>query len=290
MKNEKSGSGQNMGGSKSRTQGAYDESLAGDFHSLSKRLGIPLSVMIGWRKNEEKVSGWLSCPVTREEYATLVILSERLWCNPFLLRMQLSKLTPALQEFVVRGAGLSWVESVVFEDLLRLKILKEKQAIQFTSYQQWFQTRYPNGFQQLTSDLYQKIANRASDTIKSAKKDGKYQLLVESLRLGYGDENAEMQECQNKQIQNPTVQSEPSGHLVDKVESDKAEVKYRQKIKSDDADTDIEDVVLWPDFKSWAFQFCLSPLIHKLNLEHKQRELYKNKKKDDDDKDDPEKK
>jgi hypothetical protein len=290
MENEKHGSVQNVGGSKSRTIGAYEESFAGDYHELSKRVGIPLSLLIGWRKDEEKNSGWLSCPVTCNEYATLVILSDRLWCNPFLLRMQLSRLTSAQQEFVVRGAGLNWVESVVLEDLLRLKVLKERRTIQFPWYQKWFEDRYPRGYQQLTLDLFQKMAKRVSDIIKSAKLDRKYQLLVESLWLENGEEIGEVQECQNKQMHSSEKQIEHSGHIVEKAELDEAEAKMRDEIKPDSAHTDREGVIQWQSFEEWARQFCFSPLIHRLNLEHKLQELNENKKKDDDNKDDPEKK
>lgn len=270
MDDEKSGSVQNVGGSKSRTIGAYNESAAGDYRELSKQLGIPLSVLIGWRRNDEKGAGWLSCPVTKEEYETLVILSGRLWCNPFLMRMQMSRLTAAKQEFVVRGAGLTWVESVVIEDLLRCNLLKENHTIKFPWYQQWFQTRYPKGYQQLTLDLFQKMANRVSEIIKSAIKNGKHQLLVDSLCLEYGEHIVTMQECQNKPNHNFKMQNEPSGHLVDKVELDEAEAKMRDE--------------------EWFRQFGYSPKIHWLNLEHKLRELNENKKKNDDDKDDSEKK
>lgn len=125
MEDEKCGNEQTVSGLRSRIAGAYHESLAKDYQELSKQIGIPLSVLLAWRRNEERGTGWLSCTVTKEEYETLVILSKRLWCNPFLLRMQLSRLTSAQQEFVVRGAGLTWVESVVLEDLLRCKVLKE---------------------------------------------------------------------------------------------------------------------------------------------------------------------
>lgn len=290
MENEKSGSAQTVDESKSKTVRAYDESVAGDYHELSKRLGIPMSVLNGWRRNEERGTGWLSYPVTKEEYETLVILSDRLWCNPFLLRMQLSRLTSAQQGFVVRGVGLTWVESVVLEDLLRFKVLKEKRTIQFQWYDQWFQARYPRACQQLTLDLFQKMAKKVTEVIKSAKKEEKYQLLVESLYPENGKEIAEMEECQNKQTQNPEIQSEPSGYLFGYTELDDSEVKERDEIKPDIFETDMEGVTMWASFEEWARQFSISPLIHRLNLEHKLRELNENKKKGDDDKDEPEKK
>jgi hypothetical protein len=258
-----------------RTEEAYSERLVTDYQELSQQLVIPMSVLIRWGKNEGKNSGWLSHHVTDEQYKMLQILKDHIWCNPFLLRIQLSQLTAAQREYVSRGAELSWVERVVLEDVLKRKVMKENRNLQFSWYQPWFQTRYPQGYQQLTSEILQKMVKRAADTIRYAQKVGRYQQLVESLGLELANGIAVKPQYHTKAVEDPKLRTDPSGQTDNKTKSGEVEGTKRPNDKSEDIENnEVKPQWPWSSPSEWAYQFYESTRKHKENLNRKLKELY----------------
>lgn len=266
----------NASGTRCMIQEKYTEELAGDFKMLSEMLGIPLTVLNGWRRHDEHDSGWLSCPVTLHEYSILLIIANYVWGNQHLLRIQLSHLEKTRRDNLVRDAGMKWVERVVLEDLLIRKLNGERRHVQFRWYQQYFQGRYPNAYQQLTSTILSKMAKKAGDIIRSSKKTGKYEELVESLGFAIIDGKIVKQSIRKSPmppldritVPEPGTEAEDSGEIHDVVESVDSEMQTGNEHPSNEnCDNSIRE--------EWLVFFTYNYLMHQANLEKKRKELKK---------------
>lgn len=171
---------------KVKITGAYTDSLANDYALLSQHLGLPSKILWGWKRRSPAggaPTGWLSFPVTREDYRVLLIIVNFLWGQEELIRMQMAHKSQARREHVLRGTGLSWIERTVLEDLLRRKCLGERRYIQWDWYRKWLHGRYPEGYQQLTFEILARMKKKACDTIRYARNSGTFEVLVKSLGL-----------------------------------------------------------------------------------------------------------
>jgi len=174
-------------------EGAYTLALASDIGEMAKHLAIPEKVLRRWRQTGENgnVEGWLSHPVTKQEYITILIIANYVWGHDELIRFQLSKKTMAQRLKLTRCADKTWIERVVLEDLIRRKLLGKKRYLTWEYYRGELRAHYPLGYKQLTWDILQRMQQAARDAIRDHKKAGTIELLIKSVGLKYINGRAE---------------------------------------------------------------------------------------------------
>lgn len=261
-------------GKRVRIEGAYTPELARDFTKLGDHLGIPSSILNKWRRCDEPGSGWLSYPVTREDYATLLIIANFYWGNQQLIRTQLSRFSKPRREYLIRGAGLSWIERVVLEDVLRRKLLGEKRYVQWDWYRKWLRGRYPHGYQQLTGAILRRTVKKASDMIRYAKSKNRLRDLAESLGLVVDAEN----NIQPRGHAQSEIHQYANGHeksnetMLEEIECFKNDLSAEEEQKNDVKDS-VEVQQNQISFYEWSEQFRYSPILAKLNLNERIKNL-----------------
>jgi len=167
-----------------KIEGDYTMAIANDVAKLAKHLRIPQKVLRGWFITEfGHCLGWLSSPVTREHYAILLIIANHLWGNEKLIRIQLGEKAQSRRDHILRGSGLTWIEQVVLEDVLRRKCLGQRRYLTWAHYISCLRGRYPEGYRQLDGPTFTKMKKKACDLLRYAKNNGQYERLLVSLGL-----------------------------------------------------------------------------------------------------------
>lgn len=154
---------------------------------------LPVKVLQGWRYRDYDglITGWLSYPVSIEDYRVLLIIKNYIWGQDVLLRMQLSTKSAACRERIIRGADLSWIERVVLEDLLRRKCRGERSYIKWAWYRNNMHSRYPKGYQQLNMVILERMKKKADYIYRKAVETGTFDLLRLSLDVDVQEETTE---------------------------------------------------------------------------------------------------
>ncbi|RII28379.1 MAG: hypothetical protein CXR31_00335 [Geobacter sp.] len=170
-------------------EGAYTEELANDTKKMAEHLRLPVKLLRRWRRREDfgGVTGWLSHPITREEYLTLLIIVNFVWELDETLRMQLSRKTSAARERLVNECDMTWIERTVYHDVLRHKLLGGRRHMKFSIYRKELEARYKNGYQQLNSKILIAMKKKAGNQIQKAREDGALELLAKSVDLEMRD-------------------------------------------------------------------------------------------------------
>jgi hypothetical protein len=195
----------------------YTPELAGNVERLSQEMGIPLKVLRRWRRQPEQGEevGWLSNPVTEQEFSTLLVIRNYVWAIEDLLRVQLSILSEPRRTKLCRTSDLSWIENIVYEDILRSYCLGKGKYLRIDSYVKRLRGRYPNGALQLTRSIFLKAKRAAYDRLRRAKAKGdeEYLRLLRSVNLDL-DEAGQVIEFQRSH-QEKRKASSPAHHLSD---------------------------------------------------------------------------
>lgn len=165
-------------------EGCYNEQLATDTRLLAQHLDMPEKVVRRWQQRmiNGVTVGWLSYPVTREDYGKLLIIRNFVWGNEEVMRSQFAQMPAARRELIVQGAGKSWIERVVLRDIVRYKLSGNRQYLTFDRYRNTLATRYPEGYKQLNADIFQRMKKAADYLIRKHRKMGE----LDSLAKTYG--------------------------------------------------------------------------------------------------------
>jgi hypothetical protein len=151
----------------------FNERVSHNLEVLAKLLGIQLKEIKRWRRE-----GLISYPVLETEFYFIVKMVNTIWGNYTALRCQMTVMTTAKRQNIVRTADLSGIELEVFNLVLRWKLQFPRRYLHFNAARNQLRARFPNGYMQLNGKLLCRAKKAANYVIAKAKKtDGMDQLL-----------------------------------------------------------------------------------------------------------------
>jgi hypothetical protein len=156
----------------------YNDRVSHNLDVLAKTLGVQLKEVKRWRKE-----GFISFPIPESEFFFLVKMINCIWGNYTALRCQMTVMTSAKRQNIVRTADLSGFELEVFNYVLRWKLQFPRRYLHFKEARNQLRARFPNGYLQLNAKLLNKAKKAANYEISKARRSGKLECLHNQLGL-----------------------------------------------------------------------------------------------------------